>query len=87
MGQFKHYPWGVWRIRRTLRAWERLRTASKNAARTVTLATRISRERCRKINLGYRDPATINIKDFENREAEGILVVKKAGEMLYRLKA
>ena len=52
----------------------------------VTLATKISPERCKKVNLGYRDPATINIKDFEGREKEGVLVVPKAGEMLYRLK-
>jgi hypothetical protein len=40
---------------------------------------------CAKINMGYRDPASINIADFENREDEGILYVPKAGEMLYRL--
>jgi hypothetical protein len=53
---------------------------------SVTLATKISPERCRKVNLGYRDPATIDPKAFEGREAEGVLVVKKAGELLYRLK-
>jgi len=51
----------------------------------VTLATGISPEVCARINLGYRDPATINISEFENREDEGILYVEKAGEMLYRL--
>ncbi len=53
---------------------------------TVTLATGISPERCRRINLGYRDPASIDIAAWQNREAEGILVVPRAGEMLYRLK-
>ncbi len=51
----------------------------------VTLATGISRERCLAVNLGYLDPAQINISEWENRENEGILVVHKAGEMLYRL--
>jgi hypothetical protein len=51
----------------------------------VTLATGISPERCAKINLGYRDPATINPHDFANREDEGVLLVPKAGEMLYQL--
>ena len=52
----------------------------------VTLATGISEERCRKIGLGYLDPNAINLDDFSGREDEGILVVPKAGEMLYRLK-
>jgi lactate racemase len=52
----------------------------------VTLATGISPERCRRINLGYRDPASIDIAAWSGREKEGILVVPRAGEMLYRLK-
>ncbi len=52
----------------------------------VTLATGISEERCRSINLGYRDPASIDIASWMGREREGILVVPRAGEMLYRLK-
>jgi hypothetical protein len=51
----------------------------------VTLATGISREECEQINLGYRDPATVTPATFANREDEGILLVPKAGEMLYRL--
>jgi nickel-dependent lactate racemase len=53
---------------------------------TVTLATGISEERCRRINLGYRDPATIDVAAWQGREDEGILVVPRAGEMLYRVK-
>jgi nickel-dependent lactate racemase len=52
----------------------------------VMLATGIPEQVCRKINLGYQDPATINIEDYQNREQEGILYVPKAGEMLYRLR-
>ncbi len=52
----------------------------------VTLATQIPPEVCEKINMGYRDPNTINKNDFMDREDEGILYVAKAGEMLYRLK-
>ncbi len=50
----------------------------------VTLATGIPEERCRRINLGYADYRTINPKDWEGREAEGIFLVPHAGEMLYR---
>jgi nickel-dependent lactate racemase len=50
----------------------------------VTLATGISEERCHRINLGYLDPREIDLAAWEDREAEGILVVHNAGEMLYR---
>jgi hypothetical protein len=50
----------------------------------VTLATGIPEERCRRINLGYRDPREIDPSTWEGREEEGILVVHNAGEMLYR---
>ena len=51
----------------------------------VVLATGIPKERCDKINLGYMNPAQIKIADYENREAEGVLVVPHAGEILHRL--
>ena len=52
----------------------------------VTLATRISADDCARLNLGYLDPATVDIADWQEREAEGILCVPKAGEILYRLR-
>lgn len=61
-------------------------TGSESPRIQVTLATGIPEERCRRINLGYRDPATIDLHEWEGREAEGILVVPHAGEILYRLK-
>jgi nickel-dependent lactate racemase len=51
----------------------------------VTLATGIPLERCRRINLGYLDPGTVKLQDWQGREGEGILVVPRAGEMLYRV--
>jgi len=51
----------------------------------VALATGISRERCRKVNLGYMNPNQIDIANYESKEDKGILVVHNAGEMLYRL--
>ncbi len=52
---------------------------------TVTLATSISEERCRQINLGYLDYRTINPEAWRGREHEGLLLVERAGELLYRL--
>ncbi len=50
----------------------------------VTLATGIPEERCRRVNLGYLDPREIDVAAWEDREAEGVLVVRNAGELLYR---
>lgn len=51
----------------------------------VVLATGISRQRCRKVNLGYMNPKQIDAANYENREEKGILVVHHAGEVLHRL--
>lgn len=51
----------------------------------VTLATGVPEARCRRLNLGYMDPASIDPKAWRGREEEGILFVPKAGEILYRL--
>lgn len=53
----------------------------------VTLSTGIPKAECEAINLGYRDPASINPDDWRNKEDEGLLQVPHAGEVLYRLKA
>jgi nickel-dependent lactate racemase len=50
----------------------------------VTLATGIPEERCRRVNLGYADYRTIHPEAWAGREAEGVLLVPHAGEMLYR---
>jgi nickel-dependent lactate racemase len=50
----------------------------------VTLATRIPRERCERINLGYRDPADIDPASWGSGPKD--LVVPRAGEMLYRVR-
>ncbi|MHB1317545.1 MAG: lactate racemase domain-containing protein [Anaerolineae bacterium] len=53
---------------------------------TVTLATGIPRERCERINLGYLDPATVDIAAWQARADDGVLVVPRAGEMLYKIR-
>ena len=51
----------------------------------VTLATGIPEERCRRINLGYLDPADVRLDEWRGREHEGLLLVPRAGEMLFRV--
>ena len=50
----------------------------------VTLASRISREDCAALNLGYHDPDSIDLRAW--REREDTLFVPGAGEILYRVR-
>jgi lactate racemase len=84
--KFKHYPWGVLAHSSHVYGIGTYENGIEKPRVRVTLATGIPESICRKINLGYRDPATINPEDFADREDEGILLVRKAGEMLYHLK-
>ena len=85
--RFGAYPGGVLAHSTHLRGGGTYDPASGERPRIrVTLATGISAERCAAHNLGYRDPATIDPADWAGREDEGILLVPKAGEMLYRLR-
>ena len=84
--KFKHHPWGVLAHSTHVRGIGMMNNGTENCRVQVTLATSIPESICRKINLGYRDPKTIRVEDFQNRESEGVLFVQKAGEMLYRLK-
>jgi len=52
----------------------------------VTVATGISQERCRALNLDYIDPNSIHFDEWQGREAEGIKFLPRAGEVLYRVK-
>lgn len=51
----------------------------------VTLATGISEERCKAHNVGYLDPEGVDPEEWRGREDEGVVLVPKAGEFLYRL--
>jgi nickel-dependent lactate racemase len=51
----------------------------------VTLATGLPASICQEISLGYRDPASLDLEAYAGREESGVLLVRKAGEMLYRL--
>ena len=84
--KFKHYPWGVVAHSSHVYGIGTYENGSETPRVRVTLATGIPEETCRKINLGYRDSKTIDVESFANREDEGVLLVRKAGEMLYHLR-
>jgi nickel-dependent lactate racemase len=84
--KFKHYPWGVLAHSTHVYGLGTFENGVETPRARVTLATGIPEAECRQINLGYRDPKTINPADFANREDEGVFLVPKAGEMLFHLK-
>lgn len=83
--RFKDYPWGVLAHSTHVRGIGSMENGVEKCRIRVTLATQIPEAECRRINLGYRDPATIHPDDFADREDEGILCVPKAGERLFHL--
>lgn len=83
--RFRHYPWGVLAHSTHVRGGGTFENGVERCRVQVTLASQIPPEVCAKINLGYRDPATIDVESFAGREDEGVLLVRKAGEQLYRL--
>ena len=83
--KFKNVPWGVLAHSTHVRGIGTYENGVERCRAQVTLATQIPPEKCRRINLGYLDPASIRKEEFANREEEGILFVPKAGEMLFQL--
>jgi nickel-dependent lactate racemase len=84
--RFKHIPLGVLAHSTHLRGSGVMENGAEKPNVQVTLASKISSEDCKRLNLGYLDPSAINIEEWKNREAEGILYVPKAGEILFRMK-
>lgn len=84
--RFLDIPGGVLAHSTHVRGTGSYENGVEHARIQVTLATGIPPETCQRIALGYRDPATMNIEEYSNREEDGILYVPKAGEMLYRLR-
>ncbi len=83
--KFKHLPWGVLAHSTHLRGVGTYQDGVERPRITVTLATGISREECEQVNLGYRDPASIDPDEWAARNEPDVLVVPRAGEYLYRL--
>ena len=84
--KFKNVPWGVLAHSTHVRGIGKFENGVEKCRATVTLASKVPRAKVEKISLAYRDPASIRAEDYVNREDEGVLLVPKAGEMLYRLK-
>ncbi len=85
MDQFRGVPRGVLAHSTHVRGIGTVENGIEKPRIEVVLASAIPEETCRKINLGWRDPASIDLADYRDREGEGILLVDHAGEVLHRL--
>ncbi len=87
--RFQHYPGGVLAHSTHVKGLGRYDAATgvETPRIQVTLATGIPEERCRRINLGYMNPASVKLDEWRGREREGVVVIPRAGETLYRTKS
>ncbi|MBI5851955.1 MAG: DUF2088 domain-containing protein [Planctomycetes bacterium] len=84
--RFRQEPWGVLAHSTHVKGDGTFVDGVERPRIKVTLATGIPRATCERIALGWRDPASIDAKDFVDRESEGVLYVQQAGETLHRLR-
>jgi lactate racemase len=87
MEALRHIPRGVIAHSTHVRGLGRLVNGVEEPRIEVILSTAIPPETCRRISLGYQDPAGFAPSEWEERREEGILVVPHAGEVLHRLEA
>ncbi|MFC1641467.1 lactate racemase domain-containing protein [Myxococcota bacterium] len=86
MDRFAHVPRGVLAHSTHLKGLGTYQNGQEQSRIHLVLATGIPENLCRQLNVGYRDPRTIRPEQFQNRTAEGVLYVPKAGEVLHRLR-
>ncbi len=85
MDRFRDVPRGVLAHSTHVRGTGTYRGGVERPRVDVVLATAIPPETCARVNLGYADPASIDLSVYAGREDEGVLLVEHAGETLYRL--
>jgi nickel-dependent lactate racemase len=85
--RFKRYPGGILAHSTHLKGIGTFDTSCgvETARVHVTLATGIPRERCARVNVGYLDPASLDVEREQAQSRSETLVVPRAGEMLYRV--
>jgi nickel-dependent lactate racemase len=84
--RFNHIPLGVLAHSTHVRGSGVMADGIEKPNVRVTLSSKIPADDCARLNLGYLNPAMVNINDWKGRESEGILYVPRAGEMLYRVR-
>jgi nickel-dependent lactate racemase len=84
---YKDYPIGVLSHATEVVGSGRYENGIETRRIRLRMATGISPEVCRQVGLEYLDPAGIRLEDFAGREPQGLLLIPKAGEILYQLKS
>jgi lactate racemase len=85
MEQFSDVPRGVIAHSTHVRGIGTVENGVEKARISVVLATGIPEETCKRISLGYMDPRSIDLASYKGKEAQGVLFVEHAGEVLHRL--
>ncbi len=85
--RFRGFPLGVLAHSTHLRGSGVMQDGIEKPNARVTLASRIPAEECARLNLGYMDPGSIDVREWEGREDQDILLVRRAGEMLYKVRS
>ena len=83
--EFKGVPWGILAHSTHVRGIGTMADGRERCRIRVSLATGIPEERCRRVNLGYRDPASLDPADWQDEDQGGRLYVPGAGERLFKL--
>lgn len=84
--EFRDFPLAVLAHSAHVRGSGFMQNGMEKPNTRITLASKISAEDCAKLNLGYMDPNSIRINDWKDKEDQGILLVPRAGEILYKVK-
>jgi nickel-dependent lactate racemase len=85
--RFGHYPGGILAHSTHVKGLGAYNASSavETPRIEVTLATGIPAERCARINLGYLDPASVDVRDWSDNPHDDAFVVPRAGEVLFRV--
>ncbi|MBC7221287.1 DUF2088 domain-containing protein [Candidatus Bipolaricaulota bacterium] len=83
--RFRNVPWAVLAHSTHVKGIGTYRDGVERPRIEVVLATAIPEEVCRRINLGYQEPTSVQPEALTGRD--GVLVVPNAGEMLWRLRS
>jgi nickel-dependent lactate racemase len=82
--RFRALPWAVLAHSTHVKGAGSFQDGVEKPRIEVVLATGLPEALCRKLNLGWLDPAAVRLQDYRGREQEGVLLVDPAGETLYR---
>jgi nickel-dependent lactate racemase len=82
--RYQHVPLGVLAHCTHVRGSGVMEKGIEKPNLRLSLASKITAEDCTRLNLGYIDPAEIDVESWKDREDERILYVPRAGEILFR---